>query len=82
MSGLTELDYPFRDKTIHVTRCGRICLHHKKVNLSTVRWSSCRYQRSRGRYSAGQLYELGSWLRRFGVKNSATSRQPVLAQKC
>src|SRR5436189_5119193 len=34
--GLPELDYPFHDSTIHVTNCGRICLHRKKINLSTV----------------------------------------------
>jgi transposase InsO family protein len=34
--GLPELDYPFHDRTIHVTSCGRICLHRKKINLSTV----------------------------------------------
>jgi transposase InsO family protein len=34
--GLTELDYPFHDKTIHVTSCERICLHRKKINLSLV----------------------------------------------
>ena len=28
--------YPFHDKTSHVTCCGRICLHRKKINLSTV----------------------------------------------
>jgi hypothetical protein len=33
---LPELDYPFHDKTIHVTSCGRICLHRKKINLSTA----------------------------------------------
>ncbi len=30
------LAYPFHDSTIHVTSCGRICLHRKKINLSTV----------------------------------------------
>lgn len=34
--GLPELAYPFHDHTIHVTHCGRICLHRKKINLSTV----------------------------------------------
>jgi len=34
--GLPELAYPFHDNTIHVTNCGRICLHRKKINLSTV----------------------------------------------
>jgi len=35
-SGLPELAYPFHDRVIHVTNCGRICLHRKKINLSTV----------------------------------------------
>jgi transposase InsO family protein len=34
--GLPELRYPFHDTTIQVTCCGRICLHRKKINLSTV----------------------------------------------
>ena len=34
--GLPELTYPFHDNTVHVTLCGRICLHRKKINLSTV----------------------------------------------
>ena len=34
--GLPDLTYPFHDNTVHVTLCGRICLHRKKINLSTV----------------------------------------------
>jgi hypothetical protein len=34
--GLPELAYPFHDRVIRVTNCGRICLHRKKINLSTV----------------------------------------------
>jgi putative transposase len=34
--GLGELEYPFHDKTITVTTCGRICYERQKVNLSTV----------------------------------------------
>ena len=34
--GLAELEYPCHDKTVTVTSCGRICVRHKKVNLSTV----------------------------------------------
>jgi hypothetical protein len=30
------IDYPFHDKVIVVTNCGRICLGHKKINFSTV----------------------------------------------
>src|SRR5260370_4955367 len=35
-NGLPELGYPFHDRTILVTACGRICLHPKKINISTV----------------------------------------------
>lgn len=35
-SGLPELEYPFHDRDILVTACGRICMHRKKVNISTV----------------------------------------------
>jgi Integrase core domain len=34
--GLSELDYPFHDKSLIVTACGRICMHRKKINISTV----------------------------------------------
>ena len=33
--GIPEPHYPFHDKTIVVTSCGRLCLHRKKINLST-----------------------------------------------
>jgi putative transposase len=34
--GLEELRYPFHDRTITVTQCGRICIGRRKINLSTV----------------------------------------------
>ncbi len=34
--GLPELEYPFHDRELFVTACGRLCLHRKKINLSTV----------------------------------------------
>ena len=34
--GLPELDYPFHDRDITVTCCGRICMHRKKINISHV----------------------------------------------
>ena len=34
--GLPELDYPFHDKSVTVTTCGRICFNRQKINLSTV----------------------------------------------
>ena len=30
-----ELNYPFHDKTVVVTNCGRLCLYREKINLST-----------------------------------------------
>jgi len=35
-TGLPELEYPFHDRTITVTRCGRICIGRRKINLSAV----------------------------------------------
>ena len=34
--GLPDIDYPLHDLSIIVTRCGRICIRRRKVNLSTV----------------------------------------------
>ena len=34
--GLPEVEYPFHDKDILVTTCGRICMQRKKINISTV----------------------------------------------
>lgn len=35
-SGLPELDYPLHDRQSLVTARGRICMHRKKINISTV----------------------------------------------
>jgi len=29
-------EYPFHDRTVAVTRCGRVCFGSRKINLSTV----------------------------------------------
>jgi len=34
--GLPEVAYPFHDKDVLVTQCGRICMHRKKINISSV----------------------------------------------
>ena len=34
--GLPDLNYPFHDRDILVTACGRICLYRKKINISSV----------------------------------------------
>ncbi len=35
-NGLPDLAYPLHDRDVLVTACGRICLHRKKINISTV----------------------------------------------
>jgi hypothetical protein len=32
--GIPEPHYPFHDRTVIVTICGRVCLYRKKINLS------------------------------------------------
>jgi putative transposase len=32
--GIQEPHYPFHDRTVMVTSCGRLCLYRKKINLS------------------------------------------------
>ena len=34
--GLPELNYPFHDRDVIVSACGRLCLHRKRINISTV----------------------------------------------
>jgi transposase InsO family protein len=34
--GLPELAYPLHDRDVLVTACGRICMHRKRINISTV----------------------------------------------
>jgi hypothetical protein len=35
-AGLPELTCPFHDRDVVITACGRLCLHRKRVNISTV----------------------------------------------
>jgi putative transposase len=34
--GLPDGDYPFADRIVTITNCGRICIEKKKINVSTV----------------------------------------------
>lgn len=34
--GLPEPNYPFHDRTVNVTSCGRLCIYRKKINLSVT----------------------------------------------
>jgi hypothetical protein len=35
-AGFPDLAYPFHDRDVLVTACGRICMHRKKINISGV----------------------------------------------
>ena len=35
-SGLSDLTYRLHDRDVLVTACGRICMHRKRINVSTV----------------------------------------------
>ncbi len=34
--GLPEIEYPFADKTVTITKCGRLCLNRNKINITSV----------------------------------------------
>jgi len=34
--GLPELAYPLHDRDVVITTCGRLCMHRKKINISTL----------------------------------------------
>ncbi len=75
--GIPEPHYPFHDRTVVVTSCGRLCLYRKKINLS--------------KSLAGQAVGVkevepvsgwsAPWIMIWGIstwrENLATSRQPV-----
>jgi transposase InsO family protein len=35
-AGLPDVTYPLHDRDVLVTACGRICMHRKRINVSTV----------------------------------------------
>jgi putative transposase len=34
--GLTDLEYPFHDRTVMISTCGRICIGTRKINFTQV----------------------------------------------
>jgi len=56
-TGLPDIDYPFHDKTIVVTRCGRICLGNKKNQFQPgLCWTVRRHQGGPRRHLACKFY--------------------------
>ena len=76
--GLPEIGYPFHDRDVLVTACGRICMHRKKIYISTV---------MAGQRLGIKEVEDGIWLVSFMTydlgyidleqKNPADHRRPV-----
>jgi putative transposase len=56
--GLPDLDYPFHDRAVTVTTCGRICFNRQKINLSQVFRPNRRHQTNRRSDLARQLHGL------------------------
>jgi hypothetical protein len=57
--GLPELAYPFHDRELLVTACGRLCLHRKRINISTVlAGQKLGHQGGRRRHLARKLHAL------------------------
>src|SRR5712671_6844096 len=61
-----------------IPACGRLCLHRKRTNISTVlAGQKARHQGGRRGHLARQLHALRSRLLRPGAESLATPRQPV-----
>jgi len=75
---LPDLIYPFHDRDILVTACGRLCLHRKRTNISSrPGGTKTRHQGGRRGHLARKLYALRSRLLRPAAEDLATPRQPV-----
>ena len=75
--GLPEIDYPMHDRDVLVTACGRICMHKKKINISTVMAG----QRLGLKEVDDGIWVVTSWPTTSDIstwnRNTATYRQPV-----
>ncbi len=55
--GLPEIDYPFHDRDIIVTNCGRACLYRKKINnIDRFGWTETGIKGGGRRHLARQLH--------------------------
>ncbi len=76
-AGLPEIAYPFHDRDVLVTACGRLCLHRKRINIATV-LSGQRLGIKKSTKAFGLPASCTMILIfRPGAENLATPRQPV-----
>jgi transposase InsO family protein len=76
-NGLPDVSYPFHDRDVLVTACGRICLHRnlptsqEDQHLDCPRRPKARYQGGGRGYLDRELHVLRSGLYRLGAENLA-----------
>ena len=76
--GLPDLTYPFHNKDIMVTACGRVRMRRKKMNISTVlAGQGFRNPRSGRRHLADKLHAVRSRLYRPGQRTLQTMDDPL-----
>jgi hypothetical protein len=77
-TGLPEVDYPFHDRDVLVTACGRICMHRKKLHVSTVfAGQSLGIKEVDEAIWLVSFMLLRSGIYRSGAEDLANHRQPV-----
>ena len=75
--GIAEPQYPFHDKTVVVTKRGRLCLYHKNQSQPLPRRSGRGNQGSRRWHLAAQLYGVRPRLRRSRGEKFAALGQSI-----
>ncbi len=73
-------EYPFHDRTVRVTRCGRICLGSRKINLSKVfagQWWASAKSTTRSGWSASWST---IWDSSIGMRTASNPRPIPLPQ--
>ena len=83
--GLPELTYPFHDRDVVITACGRLCLHRKRGKISVVQDRSSASRKSTKAYSSPasciMISDISTWSRRpcnHSTTRSARGRHPCL----
>jgi len=76
--GLPELTYPLHDRDVVVTARGRLCLHRKKINISTVlAGQRLGIKEVDAAFGSSASRTMASRLVRPGAKSPAAPRQPL-----
>ena len=75
--GIPDPHYPFHDKTVVVTNCGRLCLFRKKINLSSsLAGQAVGVKEVDDGIWLVSFMNYDPWLYRLGGENPAAPRKP------